>query len=150
MNFAECLQNSCITLDIKGETKSEIITELVDLLDVAGKITDRAAVLKAVFDREEQVSTGLQLGVAMPHGKTVALREMIVAVGLKKGGVDFDSLDGKPSNIFIMTVSSVLNANEHIEFLGAMSSMLTHSAIRKAVLNSQSSQELIDVLKGDE
>lgn len=149
MNFTECLQNSCITLDIKSETKSEIITELVDLLDVAGKITDRAAVLKAVFEREEQVSTGLQLGVAMPHGKTVALREMIVAIGLKKGGVDFDSLDGKPSNIFVMTVSSVLNANEHIEFLGAVSSVLTHSAIRKSILKVQSREELIELLKGD-
>lgn len=146
MNFVECLENSCVKLDIAGVTKSDIITELVDLLYKDSKIKDREAVLKVVFDREEQMSTGLQFGVAMPHGKTDTVDEMVVAIGLKKEGVDFDSLDGKPSKIFVMTISSVLHANEHIDFLSAVSNVLTHSSKRKAVLKVKSKQELINIM----
>ncbi len=146
MNFTECLEDCYVKFDIVGEAKSDVITELVDLLVAADKIKDRDAVLKAVFDREQQMSTGLQFGVAMPHGKSDTVEKMLVVIGLKKKGVDFDSLDGKPSKIFIMTVSSVLHANEHIEFLAAISSMLMRSSVRKALLKVETKQELLDVL----
>ena len=146
MDFIEYLDNSCVEFNIAGEAKSDIITELVDLLDKGGKINDREAVLKSIFDREQQMSTGLQSGVAMPHGKTDTVDKMVVAVGLKKDGVDFDSLDGKPSKIFVMTVSSVLHANEHIEFLGEISRVLMRSSIRKALLKVRSKQEFIELM----
>ena len=146
MNFTECLENSCVRFDIVGETKNDIITELVDLLDSADKIKDRDSVINAVFDRERQMSTGLQSGVAMPHGKTDTVDKMVVAIGLKKGGVDFDSLDGKPSEIFVMTVSSVLRANEHIEFLGEISRVFQHSSIRKSILKVRNKKELIELM----
>jgi PTS system nitrogen regulatory IIA component len=146
MNFTECLENSSVKLEIEGETKNDIITELVDLLYSEGKIKDRAEVLKVVFDRERQMSTGLQYGVAMPHGKTDTVDRMVVAIGLKKEGVDFDSLDGKPTRIFTMTISSSLHANEHIEFLAAVSSVFTHSSKRKDVLKVKNKKELIKLM----
>ncbi len=148
MNFTECIENSSVKLDIEGKTKNDIIIELVDMLYGAGKIEDRDSVLKAVFDREQQMSTGLQFGVAMPHGRTDTIEKMVVAIGLKKDGADFDSLDGKKSKIFVMTVSSVLHADEHIEFLGAISSVLMHSSARKSLLRVRSKEELVDILVG--
>ena len=86
-------------------------------LSVYGQIEDKDTVLKAVLEREAQMSTGMQLGVAIPHCKTTAVDGIVTALAIKKEGVDFSSLDGELSKIFVMTVSSTLRAGPHIEFL---------------------------------
>lgn len=149
MDYAECLRNGCVKLDIAGETKEEIINELVDLLYKEGKIKDKEPILKAVLDREQQMSTGMQYGVAIPHAKTDAVDGIVTAVALKKSGVDFASLDGKPTKIFIMTVSSILRAGPHIEFLAEVSKVLMRPSMRKLLLKAKSRDEVLSILTGN-
>ncbi len=149
MELSEYLKNSSVTLDIKSDKKEDIISELVNLLYEDKAIADKANILESVLDRESQMSTGLQSGIAMPHGRTSAIDKMVVAIGIKKDGVDFDALDGKPSKIFIMTISPVLQVDEYMEFLRAISNILMHSTVRNALLKAKNREELINIiLKG--
>lgn len=74
--LSELLTPSAISLDLKGQTKQEIIDELIDILDRAGYLTDKAAVREAVIEREAKLSTGLGEGVAVPHGKTAGEKDL--------------------------------------------------------------------------
>jgi len=146
MDYTQCLKDGCVKLDIAGETKAEITNELVELLFQEGKIKDKEPVLAAVLSREKQMSTGMQYGVAIPHGKTDAVEGVVTAVALKKSGVDFASLDGKPTHIFIMTISSTLRAGPHIEFLAAISKVLMRPSLRKRLLKAETREEILAIL----
>jgi len=146
MNFKNVLKNGTFCLNLKGETKEEIIEELVDAMVAEGKVTDRQAALDAVFERERKMSTGMQHGVAIPHGKTGTIDDMVVAFGLKKDGVDFKAIDGEHSRIFVMTISSNLRAGPHIQYLSEISKQLNRESIRARLLEAQTSEEVVGIL----
>jgi Kef-type K+ transport system membrane component KefB/mannitol/fructose-specific phosphotransferase system IIA component (Ntr-type) len=140
----------CTALDLRGETKEEIITELVDILEARGKLSDRDLVLKDVFERESAMSTGMQRGVALPHAKTEGVTDLAVAVGIKKGGVNFDSLDGKPSRIFILVVSPRRTTGPHIQFLAAIGAVLKEGNALERAINAGSREELVRLLRRED
>jgi len=148
MNFKAALEQGCYCLALKSDTKNEIIGEMVELLVKGGRIrpADGKEVLRAILEREQKISTGLQHGVAVPHGKTNAVEELVTAIALKKEGVDFESLDGEPSRIFVMTVSSPLRAGPHMEYLAEISRLLNSASVRKRVLEADSINALIGAL----
>jgi Kef-type K+ transport system membrane component KefB/mannitol/fructose-specific phosphotransferase system IIA component (Ntr-type) len=141
-DIAGVLDQHCIVLHLHGTTKEEIITELVDVLAEEGKLKDRAAALEAVFEREQSMSTGMQDGIALPHGKTDGVDAIQVAVGLKPEGIEFQSLDGKPSRIFILVVSPKRTTGPHIQFLATISAILKSPEAREQILLSTSRREL--------
>ena len=146
MNLKKLLSEDAIIFNLKGTTKTEIIQEMIDLLVLRGRIKDRDAALKAVLDREQKMSTGMQHGIAIPHGKTDSVDKLVTAMGLKKEGVDFGSMDGKPSTIFIMTISSISRTGPHIQFLSEISQVLNDPEKRERILQSQNASEVLDVL----
>jgi PTS system nitrogen regulatory IIA component len=119
---------------------------MIDLMVAAGKIRDREAALKAVLDREHKMSTGMQHGIAIPHGKSDAVDSLVTAFALKKDGADFGSLDGQPSRIFVMTVSPANHTGPHIQFLAEMSQLLNDPGRRERLLNGQTPAEIIQIL----
>jgi PTS system nitrogen regulatory IIA component len=148
MNLKKVLSLDTVWVDLKADTKNGIIEEMVDRLVVAGKITERDAVLKAIFEREEKMSTGMQNGVAIPHGKTAAVKSMVAAVGLQKEGVEFDSMDGAPSTIFIMTVSPIERTGPHMQFLAEVSRLISQPAEREKLLASKTHADIYQLLTG--
>ena len=146
MNLKKLLSEDTIIFNLKGTTKEEIIEEMIDLLVVRGRIKDREAALRAVLEREQKMSTGMQHGIAIPHGKTDSVDKLVTAMALKKEGVDFGSMDGKPSTIFIMTISSVSRTGPHIQFLSEISQILNDPEKRDRILEAQNSAEVMDVL----
>ena len=148
MKLKKKLSLDTVWVDLKADTKQGIIEEMIDRLVAAGKIKDRAAALQAVLEREEKMSTGMQNGVAIPHGKTDAVKSLITAVGLNKEGVDFDSMDGTPSTIFIMTVSPLKRTGPHIQFLAEVSRLLSQSAEREKLLACRTHNEIHELLTG--
>ena len=146
MDYRECLQRGCAKLELQSASKDDIIAELVDLLHDEERIENRDAVLEAVLERERQMSTGMQHGIALPHAKTVAVQRIVTAVALKKGGAEFDALDGKPSRIFLLMVSPILLGPQHLEVLGDVSKVLSRPDVRKRLLKARSGPELIDIL----
>ena len=134
-------------MELKGETKSEVIGELVDLLAAEGKLLNRDRVLADVLEREKNMSTGMGHGIAIPHAKTDGTADTIVAVGIKKTGVYFDSLDSKPSRLFILIISPKKVSSIHVQFLAAVGSILGDEAIRESVINAASAQEAVELIR---
>ncbi len=136
----------CINIDLKGETKSEIIDEMVDILYNNGKLNDREEYKKEILKREAQSSTGMEEGIAIPHGKTDAVKIPTVAIGISKKGVDYESLDGKPSHLFFMIAAPANSNNSHIELLSKITTLLLEDDIREALINAKSKEEVLDIL----
>jgi mannitol/fructose-specific phosphotransferase system IIA component (Ntr-type) len=135
-----------ICLDLKGTTKKEVITELVDLVASTGGLSDRDAALQAVFEREKTMSTGMEHGVALPHGKTDAANSIQVAVGVKKDGIDFESLDGRPSRLFILVISPKKHTGPHIQFLAAIGAVLKDEIVREEVIGAETREDAAHLL----
>ncbi|MEA1912115.1 MAG: PTS sugar transporter subunit IIA, partial [Spirochaetota bacterium] len=117
MNLKKILNTNLVELDLRGNSKQEIIENLLDILVKTGKVADRDMALKAIMEREAKMSTGIQQGVAIPHGKTDVVKELLACVGIVKDGVDFEALDGISSKIFIMTLSPLSRSGPHVQFL---------------------------------
>lgn len=148
MNLKKVLSLDTIWVDLKADTKEGIIEEMVDRLVAAGKIKDRQTVLQAILEREAKMSTGMQNGVAIPHGKTDAVKSLITAIGLQKAGVNFDSIDGSPSTIFIMTVSPAKRTGPHIQFLAEVSRLISRPNEREQLLASKTHADIYELLAG--
>lgn len=145
MNLKKLLGKENVFLDLKSSSKEDIIKEMIDRLVVSGKIKDREAALEAVLTREEKMSTGMENGIAIPHGKTDSVDNLITAVALKKEGVDFDSMDRQVSTIFIMTISPQSRSGPHIQFLAEVSKLLKEPEAREMLLAARTVEEVIRV-----
>jgi mannitol/fructose-specific phosphotransferase system IIA component (Ntr-type) len=136
----------CISLDLKGATMEEIITELVDILNDRGLILDRDIVIHDVLDREKSMSTGMEYGICLPHAKTDGVGDLVVAVGVKKEGIDWNSLDEIKSQLFILMVSPKKVTGPHIQFLAAIASVLMDEATREAVIKADTPEKVAELL----
>ena len=146
MNLKKLLPVEHISLNLKSDTKEGIVGEMIDMMVASGKLKDRAAAVKAVIEREQKMSTGMQHGIAIPHGKTDTVDQLVAALAFKKDGMDFGSLDGQPSHIFVMTVSPVHRTGPHIQFLAEMSQLLNDADRRQQLLAAQSPSQVVEIL----
>lgn len=144
--FEESLQRCSFCPHLKGRSKVAVIEEMVDALALACGI-DRNGVLASILEREALMSTGMQFGVALPHGKHASVPILVTAVGLSPEGIDFDSLDGAPSHIFVMTVSSPERVGPHIRFLAAIGKLMDRPAVRERVLSAADRSMLAKALR---
>jgi len=149
MDFKTALKDCCICLDLKSSTKQGVIEEMVDMIAAAGKLPNKEEALRAILEREEKMSTGVQHGVAIPHGKISSIDGLVTALGIKKEGIDFDSLDGQPSKIFVMTISSTFRTGPHLQFLAEICRLLNSATVRERILNAKSAEEIITILTAD-
>ena len=146
--FSAC-DTRCVIMNLKPKSKQEIIYELVELLYKNGKIKDTEAVYNAVLERENSMTTGLQDGIALPHAKTDAVDTLCAAVGIVPEGTDFNSLDGKPAQIIILSVAPKSNPGSHLEFLSSISSVLQNEENRKRMLAAKYPKDVVDILTGN-
>ncbi len=142
------LRPELIALHLKGKNKNEIIEELVDIAMKSGKLTDRDSAISAVHERELRMSTGMKHGIAIPHGKTSAVNELVACVGISDNEVDFDALDRLGCKIFIMTLSPPEKTGPHLQFLAEVSMLFRSEEKRQAILVAKTSEEVLTVLKG--
>ena len=148
MNLKKVLSPDTVWVDLRADTKEGIIEEMIDRLMAAGRIKDREGALKAVLDREDKMSTGMQNGVAIPHGKSECIKSLVAAIGLNKAGVNFDSMDGSPCTIFIMTLSPAKRTGPHIQFLAEVSRLINQPAERERLLAAKTHAEIYEILTG--
>ncbi len=136
------LRTACILPQIKAETKEELITEMVSCLKKAKLLSDPDQALKDILEREHSISTGMQHGVALPHGKTEGTNSLHVVVGISRKGIDFESLDGELSRIFILVVSPKKTSGPHIQLLSAVGALLSDAAKRERLLACKGESEI--------
>jgi len=134
------------SMNLKSRSKDGVIKELVDMLAAGGKLIDRNLVLTDVLERELSMSTGMELGIAMPHAKSDGIAETMVAVGIKKDGVNFDSFDGGLSHVFILIVSPKKDSGLHVQFLAAVGSIFGDETLREKVINAETAQDAVKLI----
>ena len=150
MNLLDILSLESTIVDLQGESKEEIITELVNSLPVSDSVSDRNQVLQAVLDREKIMSTGIGDGIAIPHGKSAAVTELVAAMGTQRRGMDFDALDGEPAYVFFLLVSPANVSGPHIKALARISRLLKNEEFKKKLIDANSAEEIIATIEAAE
>lgn len=136
-----------VFLDV--ETQAEALTALVDSLDEAHKLKDRQAFHQAILDREKIVSTGIGLGVAIPHAKLQGYDEFFIAIGVQSSrGIEWNALDGSQVHLIFMIGGPDNRQTEYLKILSRLTMAIKDPERRKALLKVTSAQQVIDLFKG--
>lgn len=142
----EALSIDLVTTDLPGRDKQEIIRSMLELISSTGKVHDPELALQDVLEHETGMSTGMEHGIAIPHARTEAVDELVACVGISKRKIDFESLDRKPAQIFVMTLSPKNSSGPHVQFLAEISRLLKDAKFRKRILRAKSDEELLSIL----
>lgn len=137
------LDKKFIKMNLNGKTKDEILQEMVDILNEGGVLNNKEEYLKVVREREATSSTGLEEGIAIPHGKTKAVKKATVAFGKSKEGVDFNSLDGEKSRLFFMIAAPEGTTDAHIEMLSKITNKLLNDEFKDKLEKAETAEEII-------
>lgn len=147
MVIIELLNPSLIQLELRGRTKTAVIEELLDLLINRGKIRDKTLALKDCVIRENYLSTGFENGLAVPHAKTEAVSDLLLAFGVSKDGVEFDSLDGKPAHFIFLLLSPVNESGPHIKVLAQITRQFQDATIANKILAANSAEDIMNIFQ---
>lgn len=143
---AKAVCPDCVAMELKATSKEEAIRELVDLLAANGRIREPAAVFADVMERERSMSTGMAHGIALPHAKTDGADVMVAAIGLKREGLEFQSLDGQPARLVVLLATPKKNPGAHIQFLAAVGAALRDADRREQILAARSPEEVVRLI----
>jgi len=149
MALIDLVEEKIIKTPLESKDKPDVLRELVQILKDAGKIDDFDAVLKAVQDREDKLSTGLESGIAVPHGKTTAVSSLKLALGIAPQGIDFDAMDKQPSRLFFLLVAPPNQSGPHVEALAEIAKLAQSKAFCKALTSADNAQEVVELMKGE-
>ncbi|SEF87997.1 PTS system D-fructose-specific IIA component (F1P-forming), Frc family (TC 4.A.2.1.4) [Caloramator fervidus] len=133
-----------MSFDLKARTKEEVIDELIEMLYKDGKLKDKESFKRAVLKREDEFSTGIGMGIAIPHGKDSSVVEPCITFGISKNGIDFDSMDGKPAHIFFLISVPEDAADTHLHILSFISRKLMHEDVRQKLFNAKDFEDVIN------
>ena len=146
MRIIDLLDKKSINLNLKSTDKTSVINELVDLVDASGNLNDKNEYKQEILAREAKSTTGIGEGIAIPHAKTKAVKKACLASGVSKTGIDYDSLDGAPSNLFFMIAAPDGANDTHLEVLSRLSTILMDENFRSSLINASSADEFLSLI----
>jgi len=147
-SISDYLEEDLITF-FDAKTQTEALTSLVDLLHDAGKLEDREAFYQAILEREKIVSTGIGIGVAIPHAKLAGYDDFFIAIGIQKAeGMEWNALDGLPVRIVIMIGGPEDRQAEYLNILSMITSAIKGEERRKILLKANTKEEVLAVFAG--
>ena len=146
MKIADLLAKESIDLQAKVGSKAEALEHLVALMAKSGKLADEAEYKRCVLAREEEGSTGIGEGIAIPHAKTNAVKAPGLAAMIVAEGVDFASLDDQPAKLFFLIAAPDTEDNVHLDVLSRLSTLLMDEDFTTALYAAKSSQEFLDII----
>lgn len=133
-------------VQLGATTKDDALVELVDSVSQAEAVTDRDALLGAVRDREKLLSTGIGLGIAIPHARIASVHDFVVAVGRRPDGIEFGSIDGKPVTIVVLIVGPKDAQKPYLELLAQLSKRLKLEEVRRHVAGDATPEQVVALL----
>ena len=143
MKITDLLNKNAIQLNGTFKNKEEVIDKLIELMTTNGNITDREKYKKVVLKREEEGTTGIGDGIAIPHGKTDAVTKPGLSAIIVPNGVEFNTLDGKPAKILFLIAAPDTKDNVHLDVLSRLSTLLMDTEFRKVLLNAKTPEEFL-------
>jgi len=145
LKFSDFIQENNILLDLSGKTKLDVIKELLDHMHKLGVVSNYEAALDDILVRENHLSTGLENGIAIPHAKTEGVDKLAIVFGIKKYGIDFESLDAKPANLIFLVLSPKNTSGPHIQALALISRNLNINTNRDRLKSAKSVNEIAEI-----
>lgn len=142
MKILDILDPRAIKVPLASTEKREAIRELVDLLAETGQVSAAEDVDRVVWEREQQRSTGIGEGLAIPHGKTDATDRLVMAIGRPAEPMDFGSVDGKPVRLLVLLASPPQNTADHIQALGRVTRLMSDAEFRGRMYRAESAEDL--------
>src|SRR5689334_1951713 len=147
MKIEDILSEDLVLADLAARAKADVLVELATALTTRYTELDKARLIGALEDRERLNSTALGDGVAIPHGKLPGLRRVLAAFGRSRAGVDFQSLDGKPTHLFFLLVAPEDSAGAHLKALARISRLLKDASFRDRLLEAPDAKALWSTIR---
>ncbi|WP_266082195.1 PTS sugar transporter subunit IIA [Haladaptatus caseinilyticus] len=143
----DLIPESHISLEEPPSEKDDCIEYLLDLIESSGRVTDRDTALEALFAREQETTTGVGMGIGIPHAKTDAVTCPSVAFARSTDGVDFGAMDDEPAKLLFMILVPETGAEDHLEILSSLSRALMHEEVRESLSAAKTSTDVQGTLK---
>ncbi len=134
-------------VELKSTTKDDVLDEMVEVLARAPEVADKKAFFQAILDRESILSTGIGLGIAVPHAKIGSVENIVAAIGKTKRGISYGALDDQPVHIVVMIGANDDQQSDYIRALARVTLLLKNEKIRKAVVEAETPENIYDILK---
>lgn len=150
LSIIDLLKLETVRVGIPGEDKGEVLNTVIDLLGRERKVLDLDQVRRDVFDREEQMSTGVGMGLALPHARSGAVSDTISAFATTAEGVEFGAMDGQPVRLVFLLVGPENERSRHIRLLGRISRLMNREAFRKSLLAATAPEEVLALFRDAE
>ncbi len=150
MKVLDLLSTNYVISNIKGQSKEEVINELINLFNDDPRVIDLEKVRDAVLEREKIMSTGVGKGFAIPHGKTNAVNDMLAAFGKSDRPIEYDSLDGQPVYLVFLLVGKDNLVSKHIKLLSRISRMMNKDEFREKLIKAKTSDEILEIFRKEE
>jgi mannitol/fructose-specific phosphotransferase system IIA component (Ntr-type) len=146
-SLADYLDARLIKIPLAARAKTEAITELVDLINAAGRTRDRNRLLECVLAREQQRTTAIGRGLAIPHAKCDACGELVVAVGVPAEPLEFDAIDRQPVRLVVLLASAMAQASLQIQVLAKLSRLVLDDGVFGRIVTAPTPQEMLAVVR---
>ena len=150
MKIMEFLDKRGIKIGLQSAEKEDVLKELVDVLSGIQDIGDKKNIVKALIDRENLGSTGIGQGIAIPHGKTDRVKQLVAVLGTSQKGVNFEALDGEPVHIFFLLVAPKDAAGPHLKALAQISRLLRDAYFCELLKRCKSADEIYELIRKEE
>lgn len=152
MRLSDLLRPEAVLLGVKGLDKWALIERLCDQLVHARRLpaSRRQQVLDALFQRERSMSTGMENGIAIPHCSLDEIEDTLVVLGISREGVQFESIDGKPSHLILLLVTPRNKTKVHIRTLAEIAKLLNDAAFREKLIAAESSADVVSLIRAQE
>ncbi len=149
MLLSDLLHERVVKMNVRSQSKAHAIEELVDLIIEAGDLpmSLRAHAIDTIAEREKIIGTGMENGVALPHGSTDRVDSIIGAIGIAPACVNFDSIDGEPASIIVLLLIPRKSFQEHIRAMAAIARVMREEGNRKALLAARTPAEIIRIIE---
>jgi PTS system fructose-specific IIA component/PTS system nitrogen regulatory IIA component len=149
MKFCDFVKTSSIVSDIQAHSKEGVIREMVESLVEAGQLprTEQDSIVASILKREELGSTGIGRGVAVPHTKHSSVDKLVGTVGISNGGVEFQSLDGEPVQLFFLLISPPDRPGDHLRALENISRQLRDDTFCRFLKQAKSAEDIHQLLE---
>ena len=150
MKITEFLREEWILPDLHGTDKASVLKELSAPLVEACGVSSHEDLLGILAERERLESTGIGGGLAIPHGRLKNLKQFVVAFGRSIKGVDFDSIDRKPTHLFFVVMAPENSAANNLKLLGRIVTLLKDASFRKRLMEAKTQQEIFQALSQED
>ncbi|HTO95389.1 MAG TPA: PTS sugar transporter subunit IIA [Bacteroidota bacterium] len=150
MKISDILNENLVATGLAGTTKNDIIEAMIDLVASSPKVMDKEKVRKAIFEREEIMSTGVGNGFAIPHGKTEAVADIVAAFAVTAQPIDYQSLDEKPVRLVFLLVGKDNLVGPHIKLLSRISRLMNKEEFRRRLLDLKTPKEILEAFRQEE